>query len=168
MPIPSSLTDCSLEARYSALGSLTSRSRLEEKMPSVGDRIREIREAKKLTQDQLSDKAAMSKGFLSEIENGRRNVSSEYLLRIANVLGASVDYLLRGTTDLPGTGHREPIVIPSELSEAAEMLNLSYTQTVELLEAHRSVIAKRSMKLSKPFAKDDWIALHRAIKQVFG
>jgi transcriptional regulator with XRE-family HTH domain len=137
-------------------------------MPSVGDRIREIREAKKLTQDQLAEKAAMSKGFLSEIENGKRNVSSEYLLRIANVLSASVDYLLRGTTEVPGAGNREPIVIPSELSDAAEKLNLSYAQTVELLEAHRSVIAKRSMRQSKPFTTEDWIALHKAIKQVFG
>ena len=59
-------------------------------------------------------------------------------------------------------------MIPSELSEAAEKMNLSYAQTVELLEAHRSVIAKRSMKQSKTFTQDDWIALHRAIKQVFG
>jgi transcriptional regulator with XRE-family HTH domain len=137
-------------------------------MPSVGDRIREIREIKKLTQDQLAEKAAMSKGFLSEIENGKRNVSSEYLLRIANSLGASVDYLLRGTTDLPDNATKEPVVIPPELSDAAEKLNLSYVETVELLEAHRSVIAKRSLKQSKPFTTLDWIALHKAIKQVFG
>jgi transcriptional regulator with XRE-family HTH domain len=136
-------------------------------MATVGDRIREIREAKKLTQDQLAEKASISKGFLSEVENGKRNVSSEYLLRIANSLGASVDYLLRGTTDL-SSGSKEPTVIPPELSEAAERLNLSYAQTVELLEAHRSVVARRSMKQSKPFTAADWIALHKAIKQVFG
>lgn len=137
-------------------------------MPSVGDRIREIREKKKLTQDQLAERARISKGFLSEIENGRRNVSSEYLLRVANALSASVDYLLRGTNEVPSAGNREPIVIPSELAEAAERLNLSYAQTVELLEAHRSIVAKRSMRESKPFATEDWIALHKAIKQVFG
>lgn len=136
-------------------------------MPGVGDRIREIREAKKLTQDQLAGKAGISKGFLSEIENDKRNVSSEYLLRIANSLCASVDYLLRGTTDV-SNGNKEPTVIPSELSEAARTLKLSYAQTVELLEAHRSVVARRSMKQSKPFTAEDWIALHKAIKQVFG
>src|SRR5258708_7925754 len=128
-------------------------------MPSVGDRIREIREAKKLTQDQLAGKAGISKGFLSEIENDKRNVSSEYLLRIANSLCASVDYLLRGTADV-SNGNKEPTVIPSELSEAARTLKLSYAQTVELLEAHRSVVARRSMKQSKPFTSEDWIALH--------
>lgn len=136
-------------------------------MPSVGDRIREIRDTKKLTQDQLAEKAGISKGFLSEIENGKRNVSSEYLLRIANALCASVDYLLRGATDASG-GNREPVIIPPELSEAAEKLNLSYAQTVELLDAHRSIIARRSVKQSKPFDTPDWIALYKAIKQVFG
>jgi transcriptional regulator with XRE-family HTH domain len=136
-------------------------------MPSAGDRIREIREAKRLTQDQLAERTGISKGFLSDVENGKRNVSSEYLLRIANALNASVDYLLRGTTEV-STGSREPIVIPQELSAAAERLNLSYSQTIELLEAHRSVIARRSNKHSKPFTTDDWIALHKAIKKVFG
>ena len=78
-------------------------------MPIVGDRFREIREARKLTQEQVAEKAAMSKGFLSEIENGKRNVSSEYLLRIANSLSASVDYLLRGTTEISGNGTRNPL-----------------------------------------------------------
>lgn len=136
-------------------------------MPSVGDRIREIREAQKLTQDQLAERADISKGFLSEIENGKRNVSSEYLLRVANALCASVDYLLRGTTDVSNV-NKEPVVISPELSDAAQRLNLSYAETIELLEAHRSVIARRSMKQSKPFSKDDWVALHKAIKQVFG
>jgi transcriptional regulator with XRE-family HTH domain len=136
-------------------------------MPSVGDRIREIREAQRLTQDQLAERAAISKGFLSEIENSKRNVSSEYLLRIANSLCASVDYLLRGTTDVPNV-NKEPIVIPPELSDAAQRLKLSYAETIELLDAHRSVIARRSTKQSKPFSTDDWVALHKAIKQVFG
>ena len=135
-------------------------------MPSVGDRIREIREGRKLTQDQLAEKTSISKGFLSDVENGKRNVSSEYLLRIANALNASVDYLLRGTE----VDHKskQPVVISHELSQAAEKLNLSYAQTVELLEAHRSVVARRSNKDSKHFTVDDWVNLHKAIKQVFG
>jgi len=136
-------------------------------MPSAGDRIREIREAKRLTQDQLAEKTGISKGFLSDVENGKRNISSEYLLRIANALNASVDYLLRGTAQ-PSAGSGEPVVIPPELSKVAERLNLSYSDTIELLEAHRSVIARRSNRHSKPFTVEDWVALHKAIKQVFG
>jgi transcriptional regulator with XRE-family HTH domain len=136
-------------------------------MPTVGDRVKEIREAKKWTQDQLATKSGVSKGFLSDIENNKRNPSSEYVLKIANALGASIDYLLRGDEPLP-VSRREPIVIPQTLASAAEQLSLSYADTVELLEAHRSVIARRSNKTIRPFEVKDWIELYRAIKKVFG
>jgi transcriptional regulator with XRE-family HTH domain len=135
-------------------------------MASTGDRIREIREAKKLTQDQLAEMSDISKGFLSDVENGKRNVSSEYLLRIANVLGASIDYLLRGAAT--GFASREPITIPPELSEAAERLNLSYAEAIELLDAHRSVVARRSNQSAKHFTVEDWENLYKAIQRVFG
>jgi len=136
-------------------------------MPTVGERVREVRQAKRLTQDQLAEKTRMSKGFISDLENGNRNVSSEYLLRIANALGASVDFLLRGSVDSTDVT-KAPIIIPPELSAAAERLKLSYADTLELLEAHRSVVARRSNRDTKEFVVQDWIKLHEAIKKVFG
>lgn len=135
-------------------------------MPTVGDRIREIREEMQMNQDQLAERAGLSKGFLSDIENNKRNIGSENLLKIANVLGASVDYLLRG--EIAESGSTEPVVIPPELSQAAEELELSYAATMELLEAHRSVIARRSNKGLRKFSVEDWKKLHEAIKRVFG
>lgn len=135
-------------------------------MPTVGDRIREIREEMQMNQDQLAERAGLSKGFLSDVENNKRNMGSENLLKIANVLGASVDYLLRG--EINESGGPEPIIIPPELSQAAHELDLSYAATVELLEAHRSVIARRSNKGLRTFSVEDWKKLHDAIKRVFG
>lgn len=135
-------------------------------MPTTGDRIRSIRETRGLNQDQLAEKAEISKGFLSDVENNKRNISSEYLLRIANVLGASVDYLLRGETREPG--RLEPVIIPPELSQAAEELGLSYAETLQVLEAHNSIIARRSTKETKHFSAGDWKEFYRAIKRVFG
>lgn len=119
-----------------------------------------------MTQDQLAEQSGISKGFLSDVENNKRNVSSDNLLRVANVLGASLDYLLRGASSEPVA--RGPVTIPPELAQAAEKLDLSYTQTVELLDAHRSVIACRSNKQAKQFTPDDWENLYRAIQKVFG
>ena len=128
--------------------------------------IREIREEMEINQEQLAGRAGLSKGFLSDVENGKRNIGSENLLKIANVLGASVDYLLRG--EVTESASVEPVVIPPELSQAAEELDLSYAATVELLEAHRSVIARRSNKGLRRFSVEDWKELHKAIKKVFG
>jgi transcriptional regulator with XRE-family HTH domain len=135
-------------------------------MPTVGERIRQIREELQMNQEQLAERASLSKGFLSDVENNKRNIGSENLLKIANVLGASVDYLLRG--EISESAGTEPVVIPPELSQAAEELELSYTATMELLEAHRSVIARRSNKGLRKFSVEDWKKLHDAIKKVFG
>jgi len=135
-------------------------------MPTAGDRIREIREEMRMKQDQLAERAGLSKGFLSDVENNKRNIGSQNLLKIANVLGASVDYLLRG--EVSEAANPGPILIPQELSQAAEELELSYAATVELLEAHRSVIARRSNRGLRKFSVEDWKKLHEAIKRVFG
>ncbi|MBA2335593.1 MAG: helix-turn-helix transcriptional regulator [Blastocatellia bacterium] len=135
-------------------------------MATVGDRIKKIRETKKMTQEQLANQAGISKGFLSDLENKNKNLSSQSLLKIANVLGASVDYLLSGETK--EFFEDRPVVIPRELSKAAEELNLSYTKTLELLDAHRSVVAKRSTASQKVFTTDDWKGFYEMIKEVFG
>jgi transcriptional regulator with XRE-family HTH domain len=136
-------------------------------MPKTGDRIREIREARKLTQDQLAAKAGISKGFLSDVETGKRNISSANLLMIANVLNASIEYLLRGSLETQVL-LREDVTIPAELSAAAEELGLTYAHTRELLDAQRSVVARRSSKQSRTLEKKDWIEFYKAIQKVFG
>jgi transcriptional regulator with XRE-family HTH domain len=137
-------------------------------MASVGDRIREIREELGLTLDKLADKTGISKGFLSDVETGKRDISSEYLLKIADAVGASLDYLLRGENSTPSSTRQKAVEIPSELSQAAQQLKLSYAQTLELLEANQSVVARRSTKSLKRFGVDDWKELYKAIRKVYG
>ena len=135
-------------------------------MATVGERIKEIREHKKLTQEQLSDAAGISKSFLSELENNKTNAGGQILLQIANVLGASVDYLLKGkSAELKST---DPVVIPPALSKIAGKLNLSYAETLELLEAHNSVVARRSKSGQKELSEKEWENFYNTIKKLFG
>ena len=67
-----------------------------------------MRESKGLTQDQLAAAAGISKSFVSEVENGKRNVSAQNLLRIANAMDASGEYLLRGGSFL---AQKEPSAV---------------------------------------------------------
>jgi len=46
-------------------------------MSTIGERIRERRQKLGYTQERLSQVARLSKGFVSEIESGNRNVSAE-------------------------------------------------------------------------------------------
>jgi len=133
-------------------------------MATVGERIKQVREAKGWTQERLADEAKISRGFLSEVEKHGKNISLDLLLRVANALGASVAYLATGEGSQPG--ERKPVVIPPELSEAAEELHLAYPETLDLLEAYNSVIARRSNRLKATMSVKDWKDLHAALKNV--
>jgi transcriptional regulator with XRE-family HTH domain len=135
-------------------------------MASPGDRVKAAREKRNWTQEQLAEIAGISKGFLSDIENDKRNISSESALKIADALGISLDYLLRGETG-QRERDREPVRIPPELSQVAEEMGLSYRDTLALLEAHEAVIARRSAKLLRPPTSDEWRRLYKAIRDVY-
>lgn len=58
----------------------------------MGYKIKEIREAKKMTQDELAEKSGVSRGTISALENGiERNTTSKTLLRLALALDTTVD-----------------------------------------------------------------------------
>ncbi len=134
-------------------------------MPQAGDRIRTIRGQQNWTQEELAEAAGISKSFLSDIENGKRNISSESALKIADALGISLDYLIRGETG-ERERQRQPVRIPPELSQLAEELDLSYSETLTLLEAHEAVVARRAARKLRPRTVDEWRNFYEAIKDV--
>ena len=65
---------------------------------SIGKRIKAIRKKKKLTQIQLAEKAYISESYIALIELDKRNPSTDVIIRLAEILGVSSDYLLFGDT----------------------------------------------------------------------
>ena len=53
--------------------------------------IRELRENYQITQDTLSIKSGVPRSTISKIETGKRNVSIEKLIKIANALGKDLE-----------------------------------------------------------------------------
>lgn len=129
----------------------------------LGERIREIRQSLGWTQDQLSKEAQISKSFLSEIENSKSDVSGDKLLKIANALNASLDYLMRGESS-KNKKLQKPVEIPHELSEMADENGLTYKETITILKTHKSLIARRSNKNNKKMSKIDWKNLYTSLK----
>src|SRR4051812_23016022 len=62
-------------------------------MKTLGERIRELREAHDLSVRELARKISVSAPFLSDVELGRRHPSDEVLKTIATVLQTSFDEL---------------------------------------------------------------------------
>ncbi len=55
----------------------------------VGQRIRELRKGLSLSQDALALKAEVDRTYITDVENGRRNVSLEILEKIISDLTVS-------------------------------------------------------------------------------
>ena len=131
-------------------------------MSNLGERIKARRVDLGWTQDQLAKKSGISKGFLSDLENGKRNVSAENLMGIAQVLNVSLDFLMKGDDTLPP---RKEIQIPASLSEFASLEGLSFRQALTLLQMRGQILANRSAGTRSATEDFDWRKLYESVKE---
>ena len=61
---------------------------------SIGQRIREVRNDKHLTQEYLANATGVNVSHISNIETNKVKVSLTLLVQICNALGVTIDYLL--------------------------------------------------------------------------
>jgi transcriptional regulator with XRE-family HTH domain len=62
-------------------------------------RLKQLREAKNMTQIRLSIELGVSQETISGYENGKATPPADMLVKIADILDTSVDYLLERTMD---------------------------------------------------------------------
>jgi len=76
--------------------------RTKEIYTAIGKRIRQIRQDKGFSLDELAKKTGFAKSYLSQIENLKREPSISALSQVAYVLGVDVLFLLSGETQDSG------------------------------------------------------------------
>ena len=69
------------------------------RLESIGKNIRKYRLMKKLRQEDLAEKAALSINYVGAIERGEKTPSLESLISIINALGVSADMILADVLD---------------------------------------------------------------------
>jgi transcriptional regulator with XRE-family HTH domain len=62
----------------------------------VGSRIRELRHALGISQEALALKSEVDRTYVTDVENGRRNVSLEILERLINALEVTFSEFFNG------------------------------------------------------------------------
>ena len=129
----------------------------------LGERIKQRRTELGWTQDVLAQKAGLSKGFLSDVENSKRSISAENLLDVARVLGLSLDYLMTGEEEQESA--QKIVEIPGHLAQFAAAEGLSFPKTLMLLKMQRQIVAHRSG--AKKLAADDfdWRRFYESVKE---
>jgi XRE family transcriptional regulator, master regulator for biofilm formation len=61
----------------------------------IGERVKRLRQGKKMSMTELADRAGVAKSYLSSIErNLQQNPSIQFLEKISTALGVTVDSLL--------------------------------------------------------------------------
>ncbi|KML40327.1 helix-turn-helix domain-containing protein [Cytobacillus firmus] len=61
----------------------------------IGDRVKKLRQEKKMSLSELADQAGVAKSYLSSLErNLQTNPSIQFLEKIAGVLNVPVDHLI--------------------------------------------------------------------------
>lgn len=74
---------------------------MQEINKAVGQRVRSVREAQKLSREKLAERADISAQFLADIEGGKKGMTVATLYRLCLALGASADYLVFGLPEQP-------------------------------------------------------------------
>jgi len=131
-------------------------------MNSVGERIKARRLELEWTQEELCQKANISTGFLSDLENNKRSVSAETLLGIARVLSLSLDYLMKGG---PTQIQTTQVQFPVRLTELAKSENISFVQALTLLDMRLQIVAHRSTSKSDDLDDFDWKKFYDSVKE---
>jgi len=61
----------------------------------LGDNIKKIRTRKGMSQGDICRALEMDRGYMSAIENGKKNITIQQLARLARALGVSADKLVK-------------------------------------------------------------------------
>jgi len=129
---------------------------------ALGERIKQRRLELGWTQEVLAQKAGISKGFLSDLENGKRGIGAETLLDVGRVLGVSLDSLMTG--EAAEDAVRSEIEIPQALADFASTRGLSFRQTLTLLQMQRQIVARRTTPDAERTGFD-WARFYESVKE---
>ncbi|MBP2436152.1 helix-turn-helix domain-containing protein [Microbacterium amylolyticum] len=90
----------------------------------IGEVLRDFRQQKGQTLRQVAGKASVALGYLSEVERGQKEVSSEILAAVAEALEVPMSHVMRRVGDrlavLEGIENAFPDVVPDELVAEVE------------------------------------------------
>lgn len=99
----------------------------------LGERLKQIRNNKGLTQKAFAKPLSTSSGYISEVEQGKKSPGSDFLLMLSRVWGVSIDWLL--------TGKGNPYIIDnSGETEADNSMDDADPEVSELMAMTREII----------------------------
>lgn len=118
-------------------------------MTILGNRIKELRNSKKISQAELGKRIGVGKTTISNYETGYSAPDNETLKKIADVLSTTTDYLL-GRTDNPSLNESK-----LELDLGSAKLNKIARYAKDLTESDQDAVLRVVQALRRAKSKDD-------------
>jgi len=111
-------------------------------MQNIGNRIREARKSRGITQAELADRLNIANSHMSDIERGQANFGVDILIRLTDVLQISADWLLFNNTPDSSIVHiqeMEHIFDGCSPDDVASIIKMARDLKDALLNAKKSV-----------------------------
>ncbi len=86
----------------------------------IGQRLRELRDAHALTQDEVGDRADVSGKYIGRIERGEINVTVETLDRLCTALDTNIPELLKPKTATTADDRRAVVRLVRKVAEEGD------------------------------------------------
>lgn len=97
----------------------------------IGNKIYQLRRSINMTQQELADKIGISVTFLSEIENGRKSMSVDTLVKLSKSLQVSLDTIVFGN-DTENDMQKDVVsmmaTLPLEYNESILLIAREFTR----------------------------------------
>lgn len=122
--------------------------------PSLGEKIRMLRQEKGLSQVLLEKKSGVNSKLLSKYENGRIIPTADTLRKIAEGLETSADYLIFDNVPKDGLSQIEDLDLFEKFKEVERMDAESKKIIKSLIEA--IIIKNKVQDVIKPKKEDLW------------
>jgi transcriptional regulator with XRE-family HTH domain len=103
-------------------------------MPLRGDRLRQLRQNRKYTQEQLAERLSLGIRQIHRYEKGLSDPAADIVARIAVELDVTTDYLL-GLNDEPTRTYREQDLAPEERKLLSAFRRREWPELLQILAA---------------------------------
>lgn len=133
----------------------------------IGERLKQIRREKKITQEELAEKSGVNRSYLSVVENGHSSPTVEVVEKLAQALGVNLWTLLSEVDDRHFVYDSDEMYEMSDglrdfLNDSDEML-LAQPKAAEIEELKRIVFKGRA-RMDKRFYRDALLAIRRSAR----
>ncbi|MBZ9609619.1 helix-turn-helix domain-containing protein [Clostridium estertheticum] len=111
-------------------------------MSRAGDRIKEVRESKAISQKQLGKKIGVSENFINEVEMGKKIINEKFLEKISKILGEEIEDTSVSFQAAEYVEERKPKLERPSVGKVNEVWNDAFSSVLKDVSIYKYDLAK--------------------------